>query len=50
MVTIKSNNPMLGASCRLGNVVTYELNGVQVIRALPYTKKRFAGSMPSKAQ
>jgi len=40
MATIKSNSPLFGASGRLGNVITYELNGVQVIRALPYTKKR----------
>jgi len=40
MATIKSNSPLFGASGRLGSVITYELNGVQVIRALPYTKKR----------
>lgn len=40
MATIKQGSPLQGASGRLGNVVTYELNGVQVIRSLPYTKKR----------
>ena len=40
MATIKSNSPLFGASGRLGSVITYELNGVQVIRSLPYTKKR----------
>lgn len=40
MATIKKGSPLQGASGRLGNVVTYELNGVQVIRSLPYAKKR----------
>lgn len=42
MATIKQGSPLQGASGRVGNVVTYELNGVQVIRSLPYTKKRKA--------
>ncbi len=40
MTTIKFNSPLFGVSGRLGSVVTYELNGVQVIRSLPYNKKR----------
>jgi hypothetical protein len=42
MATIKSDSPLSGASGRLGNVVTYTMNGVQVIRSLPFTKKRKA--------
>jgi hypothetical protein len=40
MAIIKQGSPLQGASGRLGNVVTYELNGVQVIRSLPGTTKR----------
>lgn len=46
MATIKQGSPLVGASGRLGNVVTYELNGVQVVRSLPFTKKR----KPTKLQ
>jgi len=46
MATIKHGSPLIGASGRLGNVVTYELNGVQVVRSLPFTKKR----KPTKLQ
>lgn len=40
MATVKQGGLLKGATGRLGNLVTYELNGVQVIRALPGTRKR----------
>jgi hypothetical protein len=40
MARIVSKNFLNGASGRIGNTVTYVLNGVQVIRSLPYQGKK----------
>lgn len=35
MARLSSGSPLKGARGRIGNIVTYELNGVQVVRSLP---------------
>lgn len=40
MAIVKSNSPLIGVSGRFGDVVTYQLNGTQVVRSRPYFPKR----------
>ena len=41
MARISKPGVLTGARGRIGNVVTYELNGVQVVRSLPAKKKKY---------
>lgn len=41
MARISKPGVLTGARGRVGNVVTYELNGVQIVRSLPAKKKKY---------
>ncbi|NJK97171.1 MAG: hypothetical protein HC905_21700 [Bacteroidales bacterium] len=46
MARLSSGSPLKGARGRIGNIVTYDLNGVQVARALPdRSRKRKASPL-----
>jgi hypothetical protein len=40
MATITEKSALKGASGKLGNIVTYDLNGTQVVRTRPSTRKK----------
>jgi len=44
MAKISSDNPLIGASGKIGNLVTYTLNGEQIIRKSPSRPRKFKAS------